>query len=112
MRGHDFVEAGHQLDPASAAAGVKQWFRWRLNRLRCMTPAEVSHRVVRALSTRAECAGLLGSEIVPPPDLAVTSRSWVHATARGDAARYLAAADRIGPGERDRFRRGPPRLGS
>ncbi len=103
MREHKFVDPGHRLDPAPAAAGVKQRFRWRLNRLRCMTPAEVSHRVIRALSARAERAGLLGSEIVPPPDLVPASRPWVHATARVDAARYLAAAERIAAGKLDVF---------
>jgi heparinase II/III-like protein len=103
MRGHDFVEVGDRLDPGAAAARVKQWFQWRLNRLRCMAPAEVSHRVIRALWARAERAGLLGSGIVPPPDLAPTPRPWAHATAKVDQARYLAAADRIAAGKLDVF---------
>jgi hypothetical protein len=103
MREHEFVDPGHRLDPAPAAAGVKEWFRWWLNRLRCMTPAEVSRRVVRTLSTRAERAGLLGSEIIPSPDFALEPRPWVHATARVDAAHYLAAAARIAAGKLDVF---------
>jgi len=82
---------------------MTEWFRWRLNRLRCMTPAEVSHRLLRSLSMQAERAGLLGSELVPPPDLAPAPRPWVHATARVDAARYLAAAGRIAAGKLDIF---------
>jgi len=74
---------------------MMEWCRWRLNRLRCMTPMEVSHRLLRTLSMRAERAGLLGSGVVPPPDLALEPRPWVHATVAVDAARYLAAADRV-----------------
>jgi hypothetical protein len=77
--------------------------RWRLNRLRCMTPMEISHRLLRTLSMHAERAGLLGSEVVPLPDLVPTPRSWVHATAEIDAARYLAAADRVAAGNLDVF---------
>jgi len=82
---------------------MTEWFRWRLNRLRCMTPAEVSHRLLRSLSMQAERAGLLGSELVPPPDLAPAPNPWVHATTRVDAARYLAAAGRIAAGKLDIF---------
>jgi len=80
-----------------------EWCRWRLNRLRCMTPVEVSHRLLRTLSMRAERAGLLGSGIVPPPDLALEPRPWVHAWVKADAAPYLAAADRIAAGKLDIF---------
>jgi hypothetical protein len=78
-------------------------FRWRLNRLRCMTHVEVSHRVFRALLMHAERAGLLGSATVPSPSLLATPRLWVHATARVDPSRYLAAADRIAAGRLDVF---------
>ena len=82
---------------------MTEWLRWRLNRLRCMTPAEVSHRLLRALAMPVERAGLIGSEVVPPPDLAATPRPWVHTTANVEAARYLAAADRIAAGKLDVF---------
>lgn len=103
MPGHELVEPGLRLESPPGAAGVKERLRWRLNRLRCMTPAEVSHRLLRALSMHAERAGLLGSEVVPPPDLAPTPRPWVHTAANVEAARYLAAADRIAAGKLDVF---------
>src|SRR6266705_1861293 len=103
MLGDDFVESGLRLECPSAATETMEWFRWRLNRLRCMTPMEVSHRLLRALSMHAERAGLLGSGVVPTPDLAPAPRPWVHATANVDAARYLAAADRIAAGKLDLF---------
>jgi hypothetical protein len=78
---------------------MKEWLTWCLNRLRCMTPVEILHRAVRMLSTHAECAGLLASEVVPPPDLVPASRPWMHVAARVDVARYLAAADRIAAGQ-------------
>ena len=103
MLGDDFVERGLRLESPSVTTEMMEGFRWRLNRLRCMTPMEVSHRLLRALSMRAERAGLLGSGAVPTPDLAPAPRPWVHATADVDAARYLAAADRIAAGKLDVF---------
>jgi hypothetical protein len=98
------MDAAQSRDLAPAIySGLTGKLRWRLNRLRCMTPAEVSHRVLRTLATHAEHAGLVGPGIVPPPDLAPTARPWVHAAARVDASRYLAAADRIAAGKWDVF---------
>src|SRR5437773_5593343 len=99
MLGDDFVEPGLQLESPSVATEMMEWFRWRFHRLRCMTPMEVSHRLLRTLSMRAERAGLLGSGVVPPPDLALEPRPWVHATVRVDAAPYLAAAARVAGGK-------------
>src|SRR5213076_3058155 len=48
---------------------LKKTLRWRLNRLRCMTPVELAHRALRAMMLRAERAGLLSAPSVPPPDL-------------------------------------------
>ena len=79
------------------------WLPWYLNRLRCMTPAEISHRVVRMLSTHAQSTGLFAPETVPRPDLALTPRFWVDATAKVDVARHLCAADRIAAGKIDVF---------
>src|SRR5256886_1077836 len=103
MPGHEFVDPRLRLESTSRGAGIREWLRWRLNRLRCMTPAEVSHRLLRALSMQAERAGLVGSEVVPPADLATTPRPWVHAAAKVDAARYLAAADCVAAGKLDLF---------
>jgi hypothetical protein len=103
MLGDDFVEPGLRLESPSGATEMMEGFRWRLNRLRCMTPVEVSHRLLRTLSMRAERAGLLGSGVVPPPDLALEPRPWVHAPVKADAAPYLAAADRVAAGKLDIF---------
>src|SRR3954454_10729288 len=85
--------------PDAAASALK----WRFNRLRCMTPAEISHRVARMLTMYAERAGLFGLEAVPEPVLEVTVAPWVHSGARVDAAEYLTAADRIAAGRLDVF---------
>ena len=103
MPAHNFAGPDRRLETSSAAAGMKGRMRWYLNRLRCMTPAEIPHRVIRMLSMYAERAGLLGLELVPRPDLALTPPSWVHATANVDAASYIAAADRIAAGKLDVF---------
>jgi hypothetical protein len=84
-------------------AGLKKKLRWRLNRLRCMTPAEVGFRLRRALQAQAERARLIGCGEVPAPDLSVAGRPWVQVPAGLDPAPYVAAADRIGEGRLDVF---------
>ena len=102
-RGRDVVEPGVRLESSPGTAGAEEWLRWRLNRLRCMTLAEVSHRALRALSMHAERAGLVGAEPVATPDVARTPRPWVRTPPGVDAARYLAAAERIAKGRLDVF---------
>ena len=95
--------AQHRNLAPDVRAGLKAKLRWRLNRLRCMTPAEIAFRVVRAARAQAERSGLAGRLRAPAPDLARASRPWVHADARVDAGRYLGAADRIAEGWLDVF---------
>ena len=59
------------------AEGAIEKARWRLNRLRCMTPVEVAHRVVRALGARVERWAAPAAGLVPAPDLARASRPWL-----------------------------------
>jgi hypothetical protein len=68
-----------------------------------MTAAEVCHRVLRALQSRMERSGFLLTKNIPAANLAVTGRSWVDTTARVDAGRYAAAADRVAEGWLDVF---------
>ena len=75
---------------------------WKLNRLRCMTPAEIGHRVVKAAAMRAERWGFVRC-IVPAPDLARAARPWIHAGVCVNPEAYLAAADRIVAGRFDVF---------
>src|SRR5438309_1567120 len=93
-------------------AGARERILWHLNRLRCMPLAEIRHRALRALAMRAEQWKLLGSGTVPPPDLAHATRRWVHAPLKLDAARYLAAAERIAAGRFDVFALQDAALGS
>ena len=82
---------------------LKQKPRWLINRLRCMTPAEVAFRALRAFQARAERFGILGAAEPPAPDLARVSRPWIAVPAPIEAARYFAAAERIVHGELDIF---------
>ena len=75
---------------------------WKLNRLRCMTPAEIGHRVVRAAAMRVERLGLRDAA-VPAPDLSHRAAPWIHADAHFDSAPYVAAAERIAAGRLDVF---------
>src|SRR5438445_8011100 len=112
MPAHDFVERELGLKSGFVAARMKEWLLWRLNRLGCMTRAEIRHRLLRTMKIRAERWALLGSDVVPPPDLAQATRLWIHAKARVDAAPYLAAADRIAAGKFDVFALRGVELGS
>jgi len=104
------IQAGST--PRVALAGAIERVFWRVNRLRCMPPAEIGLRVRRALAMRAERWGLAGSGAVPPPDLAHASACWVHLPAQAEAARYRAAAERIAAGRFDLFALRDVALGS
>lgn len=83
---------------AAAAGGLA----WKLNRLRCMSAAEIGHRVVKAAAMRAEQWGFVRC-IVPAPDLWHVPQPWIHADARVDPSPYLVAAERILAGRHDIF---------
>jgi hypothetical protein len=76
--------------------------RWYLNRLRCMEPKEIPHRIARALTTRVEHLVPWPSKI-PAPDVAVHETPWVCRAPAVAAAAYFAAADRIVAGKIDIF---------
>jgi len=111
MPERDAINAGW-LPRDPFLAGAMERILWHVNRLRCMPPAEIRHRMVRGLAMRAERWRLLGSGPVPPPDLAHTPGPWIHAPAKVDAARYLAAAERIAAGRFDVFALQDAALGS
>jgi hypothetical protein len=90
---------------------LKKTLRWRLNRLRRMTPVEVAHRALRAMVTRAERAGLVPAPAVPAPDLTVGGNAWVHRDPGVNPERYLAAADEIAHGRLALFALGEFDLG-
>jgi len=75
---------------------------WKLNRLRCMSAAEIAHRVVKAAAMRAERWGLARCA-VPAPDLARRARPWIHTDAKVEPRRYAAAANRLAAGRFDVF---------
>jgi heparinase II/III-like protein len=74
---------------------------WRINRLRCMTPAEVGHRLLRL--ARAQAERLRRSRAVPPADLARAARPWIRVPARAGRAAILEAAERVASGRLDVF---------
>ena len=103
MSRHEFADAGSGMD----------WLTWRINRLRCMSPAEIPHRLMRAVSAGVESAALLfGPPRVPAPDLAAQSKPWIHRNASVDAAPYTAAAGRVAAGRLDVFALRNAELGS
>ena len=111
MRERDAIHTGWWPLHLLAASLMKQVL-WYVNRLRCMAPEEIRHRVLRALAMRAERWGLVGSRAIPPPNLAHTLRPWIHAPVKVNAACYLAAAERIAAGRFDVFALQDAALGS
>jgi hypothetical protein len=96
--------------PASAEAVERA--RWRLNRLRCMTPVEIGHRALRALAMRMERWALPAAGAVPAADISRASRPWLclpfkwqpgSAASRAEEAACLAAAADIAAGRFDVF---------
>jgi hypothetical protein len=75
---------------------------WKLNRVRCMSAAEIAHRIVKAATLQVERLGLKRLE-VPAPDLDFEPRPWIDAGAKVEAAGYSAAADRFAAGVFDVF---------
>ena len=112
MREHDAVDTGWRLPLYLPAIGVIKRLLWRVNRLRCMTRAEIRHRVTQSLAIWAERWGLLGSDAVPSPAITRSPLPWIHVAVRVDAAQYLAAADRIAAGRFDLFALEAADLGS
>ena len=77
--------------------------RWYLNRLRCMTPVEIAHRLGSAVKLRAERLGFADLRRVPPPEPTAT-RAWIATRiATAHTERYVAAAARIATGRLDVF---------
>jgi len=75
---------------------------WKLNRLRCMSAAEIAHRVAKAAAMRAERWGLARC-VVPPADLARTANPWIHTDVKVEPLPYVAAANRAIDGRFDVF---------
>lgn len=92
-----------QRSPAHAAYRAVTRIGWYFNRLRCMTPAEMNHRLLQAARVRAEAwkpANLAGA---PDARLDVHGRPWLHVPPGADVASCVAAADRIVDGHYDLF---------
>lgn len=96
--------ARHALSQAPAATrrGLLTLLRWRINRLRCMTPAEVPYRIARAIAAQLEPLAAWRAR-VPAADRSPAARRWVHVPEGLDPAPYVAAADRVAAGTLDVF---------
>jgi hypothetical protein len=98
------VDASQPRDLAPPVqAGLKDKWRWRLNRLRCMSPQEVVFRAWRAGRAHAERLGWTGAPEVPRPDLSVQGTYFIEKPKILDPNAYSAAAERIADGWLDVF---------
>lgn len=82
----------------SSAEAQGRWV-WILNRLRCMTPAEVAHRVGVAASTRVWRLRGRPPQPLEVADRALQSVRWVGIPVGLSPALYVAAAERIALGD-------------
>ena len=101
------VEPRDLAPPVRVSSGLA----WKLNRLRCMTPAEIGHRVARAAAMRVERLGFFDAP-VPAPDLTRRAVPWIHVDPGLDPVPYVAAAERIAAGRLDIFALADRDLGS
>jgi hypothetical protein len=98
------VDASQPRDLAPpVSAGLKGKWRWRLNRLRCMTPQEVVFRAWRAGRAQGERLGWLGRAAVPAPDLSRSGTGSLSLPSELEKNAYVKAADRIADGWLDVF---------
>src|SRR4051812_3102465 len=80
--------------------------RWRLNRLKCMSAAEVGHRLMRAVAAQADRTGLLGwrhRQDDLPFGVRASVPLWVRVPENTDPGPYVAAAERAAAGRLDIF---------
>jgi hypothetical protein len=84
---------------------------WKLNRVRCMSAAEIAHRITKAAVTQVERLGLRRLHI-PAPDLAFTPTAWIDAAPRVETLPYVDAADRFAAGVFDVFALDNAQLGT
>lgn len=94
--------------PEAGSAGSPRWY---VNRLRCMSAAEVAHRACRALATRVESLRRPATAS-PSADFTRSPPSWLHFDAKVDAAACVREADRIAAGRYDLFALRDVALGS
>lgn len=97
---------------SARAAGVAARARWYFNRLRCMTPVELGHRLLRELAIRAPRRKPAARNRMPVPDPAAASPAWIRPPAGVDAVLYLEAGARIAEGRFDLFALEDATLGS
>ncbi|HEX5801626.1 MAG TPA: alginate lyase family protein [Azospira sp.] len=95
--------------PPGAAADRLAALRWRLNRLRCMGPGEILHRLRRLAQAHAERLLPAAAWPLPTADLGRVPTPWIgigagiDASGRIDRSRCLAAAERLQQGRFDVF---------
>ena len=94
---------GTWTEPQPKPVGGRGRLGWYLNRLRCMTPAELRHRVLQAAQVRAEHWGLARRASPPPAQPDARGHPWLRMPASPDAGACVRAADRIVEGRYQLF---------
>src|SRR5437763_14431231 len=90
------------MPAGSFSATFGRTLLWRLNRLRCMSPAELPYRAARLIAAHVESIAPRRRSI-PSPDRGPRATRWVQGPEGIDAALYVAATARIVAGELEVF---------
>src|SRR5947208_16593780 len=85
------------MPAGSSSATFGRTLLWRLNRLRCMSPAELPYRAARLIAAHVESIAPRRRSI-PPMDRGPWSGRWVDVPEGLDPAPYVAEAGRIASG--------------
>jgi hypothetical protein len=82
---------------------VSNKLNWYFNRMRCMSVAEIGHRLTRAGRMYLQRMGHLTAQVVPRAKIENTFNFWVKGIGETDSAPYCQAADQILAGKVDLF---------
>jgi len=74
---------------------VLEKYTWHWNRLRCMSPPEISYRLRGSLVDRMQRWGFLTAKVVPVPDFSLAAKNWLHPINEIEASLYCQAGDAV-----------------
>lgn len=80
---------------------LRERIAWRFKRLRCMSAAEIGHRIREAALAHLQRRGLLTAARAPEADASLEAPRWIAPAPALSPAAYVAAAESIAAGRLD-----------
>jgi hypothetical protein len=81
--------------PIGTGMSAKSRLAWYYNRLRCMSAAEIAHRVSRATAAQLEKLGMWFQDSVPPANLIAQANDFLLVDSTIDPQPYVMAAEAV-----------------